>query len=637
MFDCQLEWRGNVVGLGRGLAHGLGMRFTPFLLVAGFGLATSLQAGNPIVTDVYTADPAALVHEETVYLYTGHDEAEFEKPGYVMKEWLCFSSTDMVNWKSEGSPLSLDNFKWAEANAWAAHTIERDGMFYWYVSVWRGHGKGFAIGVAKSDSPTGPFEDAIGGPLVSSDMTPNPTNPEGREVTWDDIDPAVYIDDDGQAYLFWGNTNCYWAKLKDNMVELDGEIHTIDLPGFTEAPWVHKKGDLFYLTYAWGFPERTAYATAESIEGPWEYRGIIKHIAGNSNTNHQAIIEFKGKDYFIYHHGGLPGGGSWRRSVCVDYLHYNDDGTIKPIVPTLEGVSPAGEVRAGNPIEREIFTADPCPVAYEDTLYVYTGHDIQSESGRGFLMHDWYAFSSKDAETFEKHGPLLSVDDFEWAKADAFASHVTERDGKFYWYVSLRHKDVRVHEGFAIGVAVADSPLGPFKDVTGKPLVTDETENSVVLNIDPAVYVDDDGQAYLYWGSWGEARYVKLKDNMVETEGPVHTVEAKNFFEAPFIHKYGDTYYLTYSGSGYPSKIEYSTSKSVTGPWEYQGVINGLMPKSETNHQGIVEFKGDWYFVYHNSQLPGGGVYRRSVCIDKMEYDAKGRIKPVVLSVTRGE
>ncbi|MDQ8180748.1 glycoside hydrolase family 43 protein [Pelagicoccus sp. SDUM812005] len=287
----------------------------------------------------------------------------------------------------------------------------------------------------------------------------------------------------------------------------------------------------------------------------------------------------------------------------------------------------------GNPIVTDMFTADPAPLVHGDTLYLYTGHDIQNETDRFFKMHDWYAFSTTNMVDYEKHGPLLSVDDFAWAQGDAFASHVTERDGKFYWYVSIRHKEIRVHEGFAIGVAVSDSPTGPFRDAIGGPLITDETPNSVVLNIDPAVYVDDDGQAYLYWGSWNEGRWARLKDNMLELEGEVHTLEAHNFFEAPFIHKRGDTYYLTYA-SHYPSTTEYSTSDSVTGPWTYRGVINDLLPKSETNHQGIVEFKGNWYFVYHNAGLPGGGVYRRSLCVDKLEYDEEGLIKKVVRTQT---
>lgn len=195
---------------------------------------------------------------------------------------------------------------------------------------------GKAIGVAVSSSPTGPFKDARGSALVSNDMT------KATKISWDDIDPTVWIDDDGQAYLFWGNTVCYYAKLKENMIELDGPIQTINVPNFTEAPWIHKHGNLYYLSYATGFPEKTAYATAPQITGPWTYRGLLAEMAGNSNTAHQAIIEFKGRSYFIYHNGGVqPGGGSFRRSVCIDYLYYNRDGTIKRIIQTSEGVGAA--------------------------------------------------------------------------------------------------------------------------------------------------------------------------------------------------------------------------------------------------------------------------------------------------------
>lgn len=305
---------------------------------------------------------------------------------------------------------------------------------------------------------------------------------------------------------------------------------------------------------------------------------------------------------------------------------------LAALLPALSGISAEPDTR-GNPIVTNMFTADPAPLVHDDTLYIYTGHDEQAPDRNGFLMRDWYCFSTEDMVEYEKHGPLLSWKDFEWARGDAFAAHVTERDGKFYWYVSLRHKDIREDEGFAIGVAVSDSPTGPFKDAIGKALITDETPNDVALNIDPAVYIDDDGQAYLFWGSWNAGRWVKLKDNMVELEGEAQTLEARNFFEAPFIHKKDDTYYLTYAAH-YPSTTEYSISKSITGPWEYKGVINDRLPKSETNHQGIIEFKGKWYFIYHNAQAPGGGVYRRSVCVDKLEYNSDGTIKKIVRTET---
>lgn len=294
-----------------------------------------IKFNNPIITDKFTADPAAIVHDDTVYLYAGHDEAPDDFNFYRMEEWLVYSSTDMVNWKEHPVPLRPSDFNWAKGDAWAAEVIEKDGKFYWYVTVEHDDSHpGKAIGVAVADNPIGPFRDALGKALITNDMTT-----EYTDITWDDIDPTVYIDDDGQGYIFWGNTALYWAKLKDNMVELEGEIHHVDLPNFVEAPYIHKKGDWYYLSYALGFPEKTAYAMSKSITGPWEYKDILNEVAGNSNTNHQSILEFKGKDYFIYHTGAIqPNGGSFRRAVSIDRLYYNPDGTLKRVQMTSEGI-----------------------------------------------------------------------------------------------------------------------------------------------------------------------------------------------------------------------------------------------------------------------------------------------------------
>jgi beta-xylosidase len=289
---------------------------------------------------------------------------------------------------------------------------------------------------------------------------------------------------------------------------------------------------------------------------------------------------------------------------------------------------------SGNPLFSEPLTADPSVLVHNDTLYLFTGSDEQAQGVDGFLMNKWYVFSTTDMVNWTNHGSQLSVDDFEWAAANAFAGHCVENHGKFWWYVPLIHKSIRVHEGFAMGVAVADHPSGPYKAPLGKPIISDTTTNSIVLNIDPAVYVDDDNQVYFFWGSWGEVRMVKLKSNMVELDGPVETVEGlTNFFEAPYIHKQNDTYYMTYA-AGYPSQTEYATSKSITGPWTYRGVINDTLPNSPTNHQAIVNFKGNDYFIYHNAGLADGGPYRRSVCIDKLEYDENGLIKKVLRTTT---
>jgi len=290
--------------------------------------------GNPIIKHKYTADPGAMVYKGKVYIYAGHDEAPKAQARYVMHDWLCFSSPDMVTWTEHPVPLKVTDFTWAKGDAWASQVIERNGKFYWYVAVEHKTIHGKAIGVAVADSPIGPFKDARGSAIITNDMTTE------AKISWDDIDPSVFIDDNGQAYLFWGNTTPHYAKLKSNMIDLDGPIQTIKgLPRYTEAPWIHKRNGWYYLSYASEFPEKICYAMSRNINGPWQYKGIINEIAGNSNTNHQAIINFKGKDYFIYHNGALtPDAGSYHRSVCIDYLYYNPDGTIKRVMMTTEGV-----------------------------------------------------------------------------------------------------------------------------------------------------------------------------------------------------------------------------------------------------------------------------------------------------------
>lgn len=296
-------------------------------------VAKEAQLNNPIIKDKYLGDPAALVYKDSVYLYAGHDEAPNDFNFYKMNEWLVYSSADMKHWKEHKAPLKATDFSWASGDAWASQVIERDGKFYWYSCVEHKTVKGKAIGVAVSDSPLGPFKDALGHALITNDMTTQ------TSITWDDIDPTVYIDDKGQAYLYWGNTVCHYVKLKKNMTEMDGDIKTVDLPHFTEAPWIHKHKGWYYLSYAYEFPEKIAYAMSKSLEGPWEYKGILNELAGNSNTNHQSIIEFKGQWYFIYHNGAIqPHGGSFRRSVCIDKLYYNPDGTLKRVIMTSEGI-----------------------------------------------------------------------------------------------------------------------------------------------------------------------------------------------------------------------------------------------------------------------------------------------------------
>ncbi len=293
----------------------------------------SIKVGNPIIKDRYTADPAALVYNDTVYLYVGHDEAPDNEERYVLNEWLIYYSTDMVTWTLCQQTFKATEFKWARGEAWAAQVVEKDGKFYWYVTVEHATKPGKAIGVAVADKPTGPFKDLKGSAIITNDMTTNVS------IGWDDIDPTFYFDEKGQGYLYWGNSSCKYVKMKDNMMDMADDIQYVDLPHFTEAPYLHKRGDWYYLTYAYMFPEKIAYAMSKSLEGPWNFKGILNEVAGNSNTNHQSIIEYKGKWYFIYHNGSIPThGGSFRRSVCIDYLYYNEDNTLKRVQMTTEGI-----------------------------------------------------------------------------------------------------------------------------------------------------------------------------------------------------------------------------------------------------------------------------------------------------------
>ena len=288
-------------------------------------------SGNPIIKHKYTSDPTVVVYKDKVYLYTGHDEAGLNQEEYVMHKWLCFSSADLKNWVEHPSPLKATDFKWASGGAFATKVIEREGKFYWFVSVNHATIKGTAIGVAMSLDPVKGFTDAIGGALITSNDLPPTDNDKVN------LDPSVLIDDDGAAYIFWGNGKCYYARLGADLISLDGEIKQVDLPGFEEGSHIHKRDGWYYLSYGYGMPEKVAYAMSRSIHGPWEFKGILNEIAGNCQTNRPCIIDFNGESFFFYHNGSLKNGGSHRRSVCLDRLFYNSDGTIKRIIMTTEG------------------------------------------------------------------------------------------------------------------------------------------------------------------------------------------------------------------------------------------------------------------------------------------------------------
>ncbi|GAA3739980.1 family 43 glycosylhydrolase [Plantactinospora mayteni] len=300
---------------------------------------------------------------------------------------------------------------------------------------------------------------------------------------------------------------------------------------------------------------------------------------------------------------------------------------------------PAGPASAANPIITSIYTADPAPLVVGNTMYIYAGRDEAPTGDNNFRMREWHVLSSTDANTWTHHGARASIATFPWAGADAWASEVEPRNGKYYWYTSVNGRGAGWMD---IGVAVGDSPLGPFTDAKGGPLISDSTPNSSGLNIDPTVFVDDDGQAYIYWGGYWGARAARLKSNMIELDGPVVTPSGlSNFWEAPWMFKRNGLYYMMYAAndtngcvtsSSYACQ-RYATATNPMGPWTHRGIVLGQV-SSTTNHAGVVELNGQWYMVYHTANAPGGGNFRRSVAVDRLYFNADGTMQRVVQTST---
>lgn len=325
-------------------------------------LTAASYAQNPIITTSYTPDPAPYVHGDKLYMFVGHDEDDATY--FKMNDWQLFVTEDMANWTYLGTPISTETFSWAYHGdrAWAAQAVERNGKWYWYVCL-NDAEKNDVLAVAVADDPQGPYKDAIGAPLAKG---------------FSFIDPTVIIDDDGRAYLFWGNKGLWYGELNDDMISFKNGYQEVPgfhdpkcfgpqsmkmnwakgkeelMVGFEEGPWVTKRGDLYYLTYpAGGVPEHMAYSTAPTINGPWTYRGRIMDEAENSFTIHGGEVQFKGHNYMFYHNGILPNGQGFHRSAAVEEFTYNPDGTI-PFIPfTKEGPAPIGTLDPYARVEAE--------------------------------------------------------------------------------------------------------------------------------------------------------------------------------------------------------------------------------------------------------------------------------------------
>lgn len=322
-------------------------------LIAVLVYCGTAKAQRPVVQTSFTADPAPMVYNDTVFLYTSHDEddAPVGQGQFRMKNWLLYTSTDMVNWTDHGVVASLNDFSWMSRDngAWALEVIERNGKFYMYCPL---HGNG--IGVLVADSPYGPFVDPIGKPIV------------WQREHWEDIDPTVFIDDDGQAWMYWGNPNLYYVKLNEDMISISGEIVKDPLvrkvegqPNpyhYQEGPWVYKREGHYYMAYASTCcPEGIGYAMADSPTGPWEYKGYIMPPDRRATGNHPGIIDYKGRSYVFGFDFSLnfsiTDKHHERRSVCVAEITYNPDGTIRELPWWAEGTQ-AEQLQSIDPYRR---------------------------------------------------------------------------------------------------------------------------------------------------------------------------------------------------------------------------------------------------------------------------------------------
>ena len=297
----------------------------------------SCEMTNPIITIRYSADPSARVFNDTLYIYPSHDRDEAE--WWDMEDYYVYSTTDMKTFRDEGLVFEpLKQTTWAKKYCWAPDCIEKNGKYYFYFPTDQDY-----IGVAVGNTPVGPFEDALGKPLISR------TSP-GVVAPRDFIDPNVFIDDDGTAYLLVGQNALNIIRLNEDMISYEGEPVILDnivqLPYFFEGIWMHKYKGKYYLSYSIGpniegKEPQIAYAMADSIMGPYTYKGVILGPV-SSGTNHHSIVEYKGQWYLFYHTSQLalkniPADSpdrkyiQWRRSMCAAPLHYNEDSTIQPI------------------------------------------------------------------------------------------------------------------------------------------------------------------------------------------------------------------------------------------------------------------------------------------------------------------
>lgn len=290
---------------------------------------------------------------------------------------------------------------------------------------------------------------------------------------------------------------------------------------------------------------------------------------------------------------------------------------------------------APNPFIRHLYTADPSAHVWADgRLYVYASHDVDPPRGCD-LMDRYHVFSTDDMVHWTDHGEILNSSQVPWGRPEGgfmWAPDCAYKDGTYYFYFP-HPSGTDWNNTWHVGIATSREPAANFT-VLDKFLEMKGMENDCFAMIDPCVFVDDDGQAYFYYGGGGRCVGARLADNMTELAEPLRPMEGlKDFHEAAWVHKREGLYYLSYAdnhveaGRG-ANRLNYATSTSPLGPWTYRGVY--LDPTGcDTSHGSIAEYKGQWFAFYHNQFLSGQGNLR-SVCVDKLYYDEDGSIRKVV-------
>lgn len=358
-------------------------------------LVSSASAQNPIVRDQFSADPSARVFGDRVYVYPSHDILANENRGRVgwfcMEDYHVFSSANLTDWTDHGMIVTQNKVPWVRPDSysmWAPDCIERNGKYYFYFPTapkdTATYGRGFTIGVAVADKPEGPF-------------IPEPTPIKGVRG----IDPNVFIDKDGQAYLYWSAGNIYGAKLKPNMLELDSEVKTLgELPskGLKEGPYVFERNGIYYMTYPHveNKIERLEYAIGDNPLGPFKITGVIMDESESGCwTNHHSIIQFKDQWYLFYHDRDYSPNFDKARSIRLDSMFFNSDGTIQKVKPTLRG---AGLSDASRPIQIDRYTKISGPgvaIDYLDTLDRFKGWKTTFSSAGAWVQYNSVDFGKK--------------------------------------------------------------------------------------------------------------------------------------------------------------------------------------------------------------------------------------------------